>query len=94
MTGATSRGVIPRTPGESTEAYAKRVTDLFDRRVAEEMAAETAVKPAWRKVALLWAADKGWPLFVSLGSAAAFACGAPTLGYGLLIGWAIGTVLG
>lgn len=93
MTGATSRGVIPRTPGESTEAYAKRVTDLFDRRVAEEMAARAST-PAWRKVALLWAADKGWPLFVSLGSAAAFACGEPALGYGLLIGWAIGTVLG
>lgn len=57
------------------------------------MAAVAPVKPAWRKVALLWMADKGWPLFVSLGSAAAFACGAPEWGYGLLVGWAIGTVL-
>lgn len=61
--------------------------------VREEMGAVAPEKPTWRKVALLWAARKGWPIFVSLGSAAAFACGVPSWGYGLLIGWAIGTVL-
>ena len=50
-------------------------------------------KPAKRKVALSWAERKGAPLFVSLGSAAAFACGAPEWGFALLIGWAVGTVV-
>lgn len=83
-----------RQPEETREAYAKRASAMLDALVASGNPAIAPVKPAWRKVALLWAADKGWPLSVSLGSAAAFACGVPFLGYGLLIGWAIGTVRG
>lgn len=66
-----------RRPGETSKPYAERVTELLDRRVAEEMAAVAPVSPTCGQVALLWAARKAVPLFLSTASAAAFALGWP-----------------